>query len=121
MCSVKTCFSGSRELVVSLRAALGKSPKGQARAVPWFACCVSAFAVAERWQSSVDELAHTREPQSGAQSGAINIASGMTVAMAWRCRLAIRRMIMTISTLRRDILGVNPLALTDVALFKAQG
>ena len=82
-----------------MSAAVGSSPTAQAWAVRKSVRGVSASALTQLWQSLVEacELAHAREPQRGAQSGAINIASRITKAVACRRNFAMRCLIISMS------------------------
>src|SRR6266404_3522780 len=100
--TAESFFIGSGELVGLLRAAVGNSCNPQTRIAATLVRGAPSFAAKELWQSSlcVDaQLAHAREPQSEAQSGATSIARRVKIATA-RQRKAACRSIFIISSPR---------------------
>ena len=92
-CTAGSFFIGSGELVVSLRAAVGNSREPHTRIAAMPVRGAPSFAAKELWQSSLcvdGKLAHAREPQSEAQSGATSIARRVKIATARPHKLAFR-------------------------------
>ena len=114
-CTAETCSMRSGEFDFSLKAAKGNSCKPQTRIAATPVRGTLSLAVKELWQSSLcvdDKLAHAREPQSEAQSGATSIARRVKIAIARRRKKAFGQMFMLIlqATLCDSRSQLNPAA-----------